>query len=513
MLPYKSLGELLKSKAKQNHTTYLCWKDAELSFLKLNIISNQIASNFIQAGLQKGDKVALLLENCPEFIFSFFGCAKAGTVAVPIDVRLTQEEIVYILNDSGAKLLVCAFDQMEEIMKLRLKCPALENVYFTDCADTSYTSFDNVYLSSENYPLPQVSGEDLMSIAYTSGTTGKPKGVMLSHANFLATAFAFADAVNLLAEDKMLSDLPLHRVEAQVSVLISPLLRMASLVLLNNFDSYLAHSLQHTIEKFRITLLNVTPALLTALVYSDNDFTYSGNIRVGICLNVSIPVTLSNDFEALFQAPLVEGYGLAEATGICALTPLHEKQKKPYWVGKPLVGLEVSIVDHAGKPLDRGKVGEIILSGQAIAKGYLFDAVLSAQSFIGPVLYTGDMGYLDEDGNLFLLTRKSDIILKGGERILPHIIEEVLYQHPAVKEVAIIGLPEPTWGEEVVAFIVPVEQDTIDLEQIIVYCQEFLSDLKCPGQVKFVNALPKTSSGRVQKAKLREHYGSPVTSS
>jgi long-chain acyl-CoA synthetase len=506
---HKSIGELIKSQAKYyQQKTYLYWKEAELSFTKLNTISNQVANNFIQSGLQKGDRVALLLRNCPEFIFSFFGCAKAGTVAVPIDVNLNEEEIVFILKDSGAKLLVCEFEQMDAIMDFRIKCPELENVYFTDCADATYTSFGDVYLSPVSIPKPAISNDDLISIVYTSGTEEKPKGVMLSHQNYLSKAASFTEAVVMTADDRIMCSQPLSHLNTQLICVLASLFCGASIILMTESqpENYTA-----ALDKYKATMLHGSPAFFASLSLLDTTGQYNlSNFSKAVCTEGFLNADTCRKFESVFKARLLKGYGLTEATGLSTLSPLSFREDYNETEGVPLPGHEVMILDEARLEANSEEVGEIALKGACVMVGYYDDDTRTEAVTHKGWLLTGDVGYKNKEGFLHVMGRKSEIIIRGGEHIYPKKVEYVISKHPGVKEVAIVGLPDPTWGEEVVAFIVLQEHAAPEEESILDFCRNQLSDLKCPGQIKFLDSLPKTARGEIQRVKLKIRYGSPV---
>ncbi|MBI4830761.1 MAG: AMP-binding protein [Candidatus Lindowbacteria bacterium] len=459
----KTVPHLLEIRAQQApDKTFLYFKDEEVSYSRLNEIANRVANGLIAQGIQKSDKVCLFMANCAEYIYSFFGITKAGAVATPVNSLLKAEEVTYIVNNSDAQTVITQSRFVEIIDKIRSQCPKLKNIIVTDTDDTlaDKISFKKM-LDAASRPAVDIVPEDVAGIIYTSGTTGHPKGVELTHRNYLVDAEQIAYAAQMTPADRFLCILPLFHVNAQVVTTLSPMYAGASMILLEGFS----------------------PKTFAA----------------------PMPVEVFNTFEKKYKAFILEGFGLSEGTCASSINPLGGKRKIGS-IGLPLRGQEMRIFDDNDKELPPGQVGEIVVRGENVMKGYYRNPQATAGALKNSWLHTGDLGYVDEEGYFYIVGRKKEMIIRGGENIYPKEAEEVLYRHSAILEAAVVGIPDKIWGEEVMAFIVLKEQAALTADEVIAYCRQHLADFKCPRKVEFVKAFPKTATGKIQKNKIVEGY-------
>jgi long-chain acyl-CoA synthetase len=338
-------------------------------------------------------------------------------------------------------------------------------------------------------------------IIYTSGTTGKPKGVLLTHGNLLSNAQQIAEWLHLTADDRALMIMPLFHVNALMTTAMAALWVGGSIVLAPRFSSS-----RHweTVSRYGVTYFGSVATMLSMLNHSyPNGVPSELNIarfRFALCGSAPVPVKVLKTFESLFLCPVIEGYGLSEST--CRSTFNHiDERRRIGSVGVP-IGNEMRVFDDNDRELCPRQVGEIVLRGPNIMKGYYKNEVATREAFRSGWFHTGDLGYQDEDGFFYVVDRKSDMIIRGGENIYPREIDEVLYGHPQVKEVATIGVPDELYGEEVKSFIVLRDGERATERQLIAFCNERLADFKCPKSIEFVEDIPKGPTGKLLKREL-----------
>ncbi len=500
MSDYMTLGVRLEhSAARYSDKTYLYWKDEEVSFADFNCRVNQVARGLQALAVTHGQKVALLLKNCPEFLYAFFACSKLGAVVVPINPLLKGEEVQYILDNSESVVLIAGAEFAPIVREIRVNCPQLREVRYVGGAPEGERTFDEFWRMPDTAPGAQVSPDDIASIIYTSGTTGKPKGVLLSHANYDYDVWATIEGGQYTQTDRMLCMLPLFHVNAQVVSLLPALRQGASFILLDGFS---ARDFLPTVAHYRATTFSSVPTIYAILNNRPEAAEYDlSSLRVCICGAAPLPVEVYNEFERKFKAFMLEGYGLSEATCSVTLNPIDGRRKIGS-IGIPLPGQEVKIFDTYDQEAPAGQVGEIVVRGPNVMQGYYRNPDATQAAIRNGWLHTGDLGTMDDEGYFYIVGRKKEMIIRGGENIYPKEIEEVLYRHPAVLDAAVIGLPHPIWGEEVVAAIVLREDQSVSEQEIIDYCRQHLADYKCPRQVRLVASFPRTATGKTQKPEL-----------
>ena len=489
--------------AQQGDKTFLFFRDEEITYQQLTDRMRALACGLIKIGVEKGDNVCLLIPNRPEFMYSFFGVMRAGAVAVTINTLLKGDEITYIVNDCEAEAIIVAHDYLDLFRSIRKDCPRIKHVISTT-DDDDVISLDQLLNTpvDENL-LPSITESDHASIIYTSGTTGRPKGVILTHGNYIWDTKLMNEAVKMTTEDRFVCILPLFHVNAQVVTTLAPLYAGASMVLMEKFSP---KEFLPALERYGATAFSGVPTVYAILNNQADAEKYDlSKLRFCVCGGAPMTVGVFEEFEKKYKAYILEGYGLSEGTCASSANPLGGKRKVGS-IGLPYKGQPMKIFDDNDNEVPPGTVGEIVVKGPNVMKGYYNNPEATADTLKNGWLHTGDLGYVDEDGYFFIVGRKKEMIIRGGENIYPKEIEEVVYRHPAIREATIVGLPDEVWGEEVAAFVVLRDRATLTEDDLIEYCKEHLADYKCPRKVFFVQDLPKTATGKIQKRKVVERF-------
>ncbi len=476
-----TLPKLLRARAKEKpDCSFLFFKDQIWTLSEINEASDGFARELSAAGLKTGDRVGILLPNCPEYILCLFGIWKSGFVAVPINAQLKDPEIAHILKDSGCSFLFVDAGRPKITADVQLR------------ALSAGTPKDDL-LREFHGPVVEDANTDIASLIYTSGTTGFPKGAVLTHANYLFDAKSFVEAIKMTSPDRFLCFLPLFHVNAQVVTLLSPLIAGGSMVLMERFQPKEFFEL---LSRHRCTAFSGVPSIYSVLLSLPDAAKYDlSSLRFCICGAAPMPVEVIRAFEEKFKAHILEGYGLSEATCVSSINPPPPGKRKAGSIGLSLKGQDMRITG-----------GEIEVRGPNVMRGYWNNDAATKSALIGGWLKTGDLGSVDADGYFYVIGRIKEMIIRGGENIYPKEIEEALYKHPAIAEAAVIGLPDKRWGEEVAAFIVLREGKACTAKEITAYLKDKVADFKLPRRVEFLPSLPKTATGKIQKLKLRDQY-------
>jgi long-chain acyl-CoA synthetase len=503
MLHMNLAGAFSDSVQKHSEKTALFWGDSKFTYSELWSRSLFVAGILRhQFNLAPGDRVALWMKNCPEFIPALFGILQTGGVVVPINNFLKPDEVAYILNDAGIDVVITDGELSAHFQTLKTKRPALklmnaENVLISFPVPPGGVRFDTELLRN-----PKREESDLAVLIYTSGTTGKPKGAMLSHGNLLHNVDSCRQCLHTVAEDRFAVLLPMFHSYMLTVGLLLPLLVGGSIVIVKSLHP--ARNLIQEIFTKKPTILPAFPQFYRSLVNAE----LPGKLPLRICISGSAPLpgTVLREFEARFQIPLIEGYGLSEASPVVSKNPL-DGTHKPGSVGVPIPNVEMSVQDDDGKLLDANAVGEICVRGGNVMMGYWNQPEETAKAFRGHWLLTGDLGYRDEDGYYYITDRKKDMLLVNGNNVYPREIEEVIYQFPNVKETAVVGQADARRGETPVAFVVPTEGARVDENALLKFIREKLADYKVPRQVIISAALPRNATGKILKTELRKQLG------
>jgi long-chain acyl-CoA synthetase len=480
--------------------------DLSFSYAQVDEISGRVASALLALGLEPGDKVAVQLPNLPQFLFTYFGILKAGLVMVPLNPLLRAPEVQYHLEDSDAKVLVTFEMFAEEAVKGASAVDAVTtyvvNMPGNDQRPEGTKHYDELYFAEDTRDITPMGADDTAVLLYTSGTTGKPKGAELTHFQLFMNCTVAGELFGFRDDDIGLAVLPLFHVFGLSSVLNTAVRYGGTIVLVPRFE---LEPVVDAIEKHRCTIFSGVPTMYFGLLKMDLTGRDLSSLRVGVSGGAAIPGEVIKAFEEKFPGVVIlEGYGLSESASTTTFN-VNAEQRKVLSIGKPIWGVEVRIVDEDDKELPPGEdnVGEIVIRGHNIMKGYYKKPEATAEAFRNGWFHTGDLAYRDEDGYLFIVDRKKDLIIRGGYNVYPREIEEVLYANPSIAEAAVIGKADEKLGEEVVAVVTLAEGADCTPEDVIAYCKERLAAYKYPREVRIVDALPMGPTGKILKKELR----------
>lgn len=483
----------LRSRAQSTpRTIALIAKDQRWTYGELDSLVDNTAGELLRAGVEPGDFVAVLMGNSPGFVRMVHALARIGAVLIPLNTRLTVEELRWQLQQVGNPSLVYDGSMAANAALLPSK-----NQLSADSLGVALTS-------SKHRPTPSLSPkvdplQKLHSIIFTSGTTGFPKGVMLTYANHFWSATASAFRLGHHRDDRWLCCLPLYHVGG-LAVILRSCLYGITCVLHDRFD---VEAVDHSLSAQEISLISLVPTMLHRLLELGGVEHWSRRLRMVLLGGAAA----SPELVAMCQdrhIPVATTYGLTEAASQVATMVPEEVRLKPGSVGRPLMFSSVRIVGEEGESLPVGAYGEIVVNGKMLMAGYYGDAEATYKSLRHGELYTGDIGYLDEDGDLWIVQRRDDIIVTGGENVYPAEVEAVLRQHPAVVQACVIGLHDREWGQQVVAMIVRRLGSSVSPGEISQFCRQRLAGYKIPRQVHFVETLPQTASGKIHRRAVAE---------
>lgn len=506
--PYQNFYEVMEANAKNApKKTAIFVDDRKVTYVKLKQNIDTFARFLEFSGIRSGDRVAMIVGNSEEFVVSLFAITKIGAIAVPLNTFLKKEEFEYILNDCDARMLISSASFANETKNL-LDSTKIEKIVWTDKYDNldernySFTEIDaslETHERLEKRPLL----DDLACIVYTSGTTGKPKGAMLSYRNFFSNAIAGSISFQITEKDRFIVFLPMfHSFTLSIMVLL-PMFTCSSIVIVRSVFPF-ANVLKQTLLK-QVTIFLGVPTLYNALLKAKIPWYFMWFNKVRIFISGSAPLSEQslNEFNAKFKkATLLEGYGLSECSPAVSVNRLD--RQKALSVGLPLPSYEVKIVNEEMMEVKTGEVGEIMVKGDCVMQGYLNHADATDETIMNGWLLTGDLGKKDEDGFIYIVDRKKDLIISKGINIYPREIEEVIYKYEGVDAVAVIGLRDETKDEDVLAFIQPKEGVELQEMELRQYLKKHLANFKLPKHIYFVEELPKNATGKVLKRVLKE---------
>jgi long-chain acyl-CoA synthetase len=491
----------------------LIFADKRITFSQLDAATNQIANGLKNLGIGHGDKVALTCPNLPYFPMIYFGILKTGATVVPLSVLLKRHEIAYHLQDSDAKAYFCFVGTPEMPMgqegysgfEMTDSC---ENFFmitpsFTDASPIEDTKTMGMLMAGQSPKFQSffTSPDDTAVIIYTSGTTGRPKGAELTHSNLFLNANLSKDLQDLNYNDISMLVLPLFHIFGQVVCMIASIFRGATAVLVPRFDAEMVLGL---IQNEKVTHFAGVPTMYWGLLsYPDADKFDSSSLRVCLSGGAALPVQVLRDFEAKYNVAILEGYGMSEGSPVVTFNH-PDRVRKPGSVGTPVWGVEVCIMDENGNELGANEKGEICYRGHNVMKGYYKRPDANAETIQNGWLHSGDIGIRDDDGYYFIVDRTKDMIIRGGYNVYPREVEEVMIQNPAISLVAVIGVPDDEYGEEIKACVVLKPEMVISEKELIVWTKERIASYKYPRVVEFMSSLPMGASGKILKRELRK---------
>jgi long-chain acyl-CoA synthetase len=471
--------------------------DFVLSYAELQDGARRVATLLKDKGVGPGDRVGLVLPNVPPFPVLFYGALAVGAVVVPMNPLLKGREVKYYLEDSGASIVFAWKDMAEEAGKgaeaVGIECVNVDPEDFVD-------------LLAQHEPTDDVvdrDDDDTVVLLYTSGTTGQPKGAELTHANMISNAAVSAETlVELTEEDVVMGCLPLFHCFGLTCGLNASVLTGACLTLIPRFDA--AKALE-VVGRDKVTVFEGVPTMYAGMLHVEDSDSYDmSSLRTCISGGSAMPVEVMKNFEKTFDCIVLEGYGLSETSPVASFNQ-PGIERKPGSIGVPVRGVEMKVLDDDGKDVEQGEVGEIGIKGENVMKGYWGKKEETEDTFSDGWFLTGDMAKVDEDGYFFIVDRKKDLIIRGGYNVYPREVEEALYEHEAVAEVAVIGIKDDDLGEEVGAAVALKDGFDVDEEELQAFAKDRLAAYKYPRAVWIVDELPKGPTGKI----LRREVSAP----
>jgi long-chain acyl-CoA synthetase len=491
----RSISELLQQRAATTPDKIFLFSEADgrqFTYTEFVSAAARVAAMLAARGIRKGDVVSLLLPNSAEYIIAYFACWQLGALAGPVNGQLKAQEIAYVVSNSESKLMLVNSEFLPKVESIDMP-----RVVFDDERQVT-REFDG----SET---ADIDTEDEAIIIYTSGTTGKPKGCLLTHGNVIANARQISQWLGFNENDRLLTIMPLFHMNAVSVTTISALYARGSTVVSQKFS---ASRFWQIISDYQITSFGSVATMLSMLLSTYPDGVPAGlktdQLRFAMCGSAPVPAEVLRRFEETFNCLVVEGYGLSESTCRSTFNPPDER-RRPGSCGLP-IGNEMRVVDEDDRDVPDGELGEIVLRGENILKGYFKNEAATATTFRNGWFHTGDIGYRDADGFYYIVDRKSDMIIRGGENIYPREIDEVLYQHPQIAAAAVIGVPDELYGEDVAAVVVLKRDAKVSEAEVIDFCKARLADYKCPKTVRFVADIPKGPTGKLLKRELAQMF-------
>ncbi|NNG05198.1 MAG: long-chain fatty acid--CoA ligase [Inquilinus sp.] len=533
-LPEAPLHAVLdEAAARYRKRPFLDFLGRKCTYGEAGAIVEKLAGAFQEMGVGRGVKVGLLLPNCPQFVFCFFAVLKAGGTAVlynplraekeiaqqiedsetdvmvTVDIRRIHSKIAHVLPGSRLKrIVVCRFGRSLPWSKRILFSLTKGRERIAIPRDGIHVPFERLLRHSHKVDPPKIDPRrDIAALIYTGGTTGTPKGVCLSHANLYAnlrqTALGLPSAVP--GKERVLAVIPFFHAFGMTAVLNAGIALGAEILVLPRFDLW---EVLRTVRQRRPTILPAVPTVFAAVASQPNgDRPDLSSLRLCTCGGDTLPSDIRQSFRRLAGCDLFQGYGLSECSPVvtgCAPSGLD----KPGSIGVPVPGTEVEIVslEDSRTPLAPGEKGEICVRGPQVMMGYWKRPDATAQVLREGWLHTGDIGFMDEDGYFYVVDRLKDLVITGGYNVYPSVVEAAIQEHPAVREVAVVGLPDPHWGQQVTAFVVPAADRAPSQDELLDFLKDKLSSYEMPKSVRFLKELPKSMIGKVLKAQFRQTY-------
>jgi long-chain acyl-CoA synthetase len=493
---------LRQASEKSGHKVFMKFGKEKWNFRRLYNDALRFASGLQAYGIKKGDRVAMLLNNGPEFVIAYFGTIYLGAEIVPLNTFLKDEEVAYILNDCMVKAFITSGDFKNIFSAVDVnKIISLKVIIGIDEIPVKYVSFASVYKDTVIEKDDPGDG-DTAAIIYTSGTTGHPKGAMITHANLMADVIGCTDAIRVTQRDRFILFLPMfHSFSFTVCVLV-PIYKRC---FVNVIRSILPFSnIIKSLVFDRITIFVAIPQVYKVFSARKIPKIALWLVRIRLCISggAPLPGEILKKFEDRFRIPLLEGYGLSEASPVVSVNPI-DKIRKEGSVGPAIPGVKVIIRDEEGMEVKTGEIGEITIKGPNIMKGYFNKPGETKEAIKDGVLYTGDIGRIDEDGYIFIMDRKKDLIIVNGMNLYPREIEEVLYMHPSIADAAVVGKRDATHGEIAIGVIQFKEGKSESEMEIRKFCRIHLGTFKVPHRFVFWKEMPRNGTGKILKREIK----------
>lgn len=504
-----NVGEFLTRGQIDADKMALAFEETRLTYGQLNAKVNRVANGLLDLGIKKGDRVAALMYNCHQFMEIYFALAKIGAIMVPLNFRLVARELQFALDDSGSNTLFLGPEFLDTIASIRSSLKTVRNFFSIDPNAPSdmigYDSFLDKYSTEE--PAVEVNMDDEQLIIYTSGTTGRPKGAVYTHGTTYWMSLSQIVDFGFNGDDITAITGPLYHVGGLID-LTMPMFHTGGSCVMMRSTGFNPKETLELIERERITLILLFPIMLYDILrYPELKKYDTSSLRMIFTGGEPVPIAaLEKSMEAFPTANVIQGFGLTEGSAIASFLSQKYAVSKMGSIGKAIAHVKMRVVNEAGEDVQPGEIGEILTQGPSVSKGYWMRPEANRETFVDGWCHTGDLGRVDEDGFIYIAGRKKDMIISGAENIYPAEIEDVIYSNPNVSEVAVIGVPDEKWGEAVLAVVVPKQGQNLTEEEVISYCKDKLASYKKPKMVRFLDALPRTASMKVQKHLLRQQF-------
>jgi len=506
------LEESVKNKPEK---PALILDDTIFTYAELGAAAKKFANALVSLGIEPGDKVALMVPNVPQFAIAYYGILNVGASVVPLNVLLKGPEVTYHLDDSDAVALVAWEDSLGEAKKGFDEAEGCKNLIVVEQPEgegvfEGTRSFDELLTeSSSEYEMAQPMPDDTAVVIYTSGTTGRPKGAELTHSNMFMNAFCNADKLLGLKENDVgIAVLPLFHIFGQTCVMNAFVYSSSTIVLVPRFEP---EAVLKAIQSAGVTVFQGVPTMYQYLLrHPELDEYDTSSLRLGVSGGASMPIEVLKESEERFGIVILEGYGLSE-TSPTACFNRSKEQRKVGSIGLPIWGTEARVVDDEDNEVPPEERGELVLKGHHVMKGYYKKLEETTEAMKNGWFHTGDIATMDQDGFVFIVDRVKDMIVRGGYNVYPREIEEVIYEHEGVAEVAVIGVPHEELGEEVAAVVAMKEGASATEEEVITFTIERLASYKYPRRVTFMDELPKTATGKILKRELVAAQKTPTS--
>ncbi len=482
----QNLGEMLEYTCNRYpDRTSLIYKEKDISYAELNKAVNAFGNSLRDLGIVKGDKVAIMLPNIPEFIISYFAILKLGAVAVTINALSTSHELLYLLNNSDARAFITIPSSAKRFEEIREEVPQCRHMITTDDPHGNLSINGSMERNSFELEMPEITGDDPAVMIYTSGLTGKPLGAVLTHGNLSTQAPLLRDICDGTEHDRGLCIIPLfHSFGAVVNMLII-INTGASVVLVDQFK---LESIFRAIEEKKVTYIAAVPRVFLGMLLLGGADDYDvSSLRFCITGGSTMPPEYIPMFEDKFGVTLIQGYGLTEASPVCSVSRINEEQE-PGSIGPPIKGVEAKIFDENGAEMPSGDTGELAIKGLNVMKGYYKNEQATKEVIKNGWLYTGDLARIDSKGHIFLEGRKKRMIITSGFNVYPMEVENVLRMHPEVRDARVTGKEDFIRGEIVSALIIKEKGSSADEKDIMKHCRKYLSSYKSPREVNFTES-------------------------
>jgi carnitine-CoA ligase len=503
-----SMRELLEKRARENpDKVYVIFEpDIQITYGAFNMKVNQVANALLRWGIRKGDRVGLFVKNCPEFLYVYFAVAKIGAIMVPMNTGYPPDELAYAITHSEQVLLFASAHLQETVQKAKPKCPLLKEVIYTGIEETpgQQKFYEFIHGASPGLEKSDVAPDDIISICYTSGTTARPKGVMLTQRIYILAGEFWCDAMECTPSDRLMGFFPLFHANVGVYVVMGAMVNNASAIILETFSPS-----QHweKARKFGATEFNGLGSIL-AMLYAQPATPKDKENPVRVTINGINVGSIKEGFESRFGLTILDGYSLTEclAGTVERMKDLSTRHpKRLYCIGRAADRTEIRIVNDEGTEAAVGEVGEIMLKGPTVCRGYWKDPETTAKTIRDDWLHTGDSAKRDPEGYLYFADRKKDMIKRRGENIASAEVERALNSHPKIQESAVIGVPDIYADEEVKAYIIVKPGEKLSPEEIIEYCLDYLEPFKIPRYIEFRTSFPRPAAiPKILKTELRQ---------